>query len=1201
MSFRAARSQVERFSGLAPLLLLAIIALQLASSSEGLWSGGFRPPQGWQRVFPSFGAAIHDLLRDPDNPQVIYAACSWQSLSPTEQTGGVLRSNDHGISWVEANQGMPRDAEVLALAVVPPGFAGESPALLAGTRRAGLYLSGDGGNSWQQLPGSLPFAAERQVVESTRAEQSGWERLTVQTLVALPDVPPAVAIGTMSHGVLVSTDAGASWEEQSYGLSSLNIQALVLDSEGALLAGTWYGGVFRSEDRGRQWTRIYPGEKERVVVSALTMSGDTLWVGLQNGDLYARSLTDQSAPFVAEGKEFTESVGILAIRSAGRQVVVGTGGMGTLIGERGGAYTLVDDGLDNKAVSAVLLPDPDGPGEILIGTWGGLYRSIPRSWAVPVALGAALGAALYALASLAAVTGFRAWQHSVPAAAGAIYHRLGDLVSTNAGTSWEERSNGLSSHNIPALAFDSEDALLAGRRYRGAFRSEDHGSHWTPRPVKVLEYLGREMARHEPARGRAVLDRLAKRLARAESDPRACLADLVRITAKLRGIIDKAEGPVDAEVRDLLAGTLDRRAVAMETLAERWTAGEDLAGGENICRAIAIRDRFFGALLRADSPGHVAALQPDLATFESSEVAEAAPFLDNRLFRDLHGILDALEHLGRLPSAEDRALFLGRALTQLLEARERLAERRARRPSVGMLLGTVVLHSLGQLLQTALQDIRQRAVLDVKLRSRVLTARRETVVVLEIRNTGQGHARNVAVELLPAEESFRIVQPRQETKSLLRNQSARLEFLVEPQAYDRVRLTFRISYADLERQEQYREFADVVEFRQVESRRTYRPLHPNPYVVGRPLTTEDLFIGREEVFDRIASNLKGAHQDNVVALIGQRRMGKTSILRRLHLHLGDDYVPVLVDLQGMLGDGEISFFRDLADTICDEFEELGLGIEPPELDVDPGRIFRRHFLRDVRRALGGRRLLLMFDEFEVFEERIRSGTLSARILPYFRSLMQHEKGVSFMLTGTHRLDELTGDYWGVLFNLAIYFEVGNLHQGEVVKLLTEPTRDFFEIDPLALDKVYQLTGGHPHISQLVARVLVDLRNRKQLSYVTVQDVNAVADRVGEKGQLHISYLWADASRGERLLLLVIKELLEREGLATITAAHRYLSERRIDHGDLPTAARQLIHKEILNENAGQLSFHMELLRLWIERHHNIESFMLSSDRVDRKE
>ncbi len=43
------------------------------------------------------------------------------------------------------------------------------------------------------------------------------------------------------------------------------------------------------------------------------------------------------------------------------------------------------------------------------------------------------------------------------------------------------------------------------------------------------------------------------------------------------------------------------------------------------------------------------------------------------------------------------------------------------------------------------------------------------------------------------------------------------------------------------------------------------------------------------------------------------------------------------------------------------------------------------------------------------------------------------------------------------------------------------------------------------------------------------------------------------------------------------------------------ALRQLVRKEILVDNAGLLSFRMELLRLWLERHHGLESFVLSED------
>ncbi len=58
------------------------------------------------------------------------------------------------------------------------------------------------------------------------------------------------------------------------------------------------------------------------------------------------------------------------------------------------------------------------------------------------------------------------------------------------------------------------------------------------------------------------------------------------------------------------------------------------------------------------------------------------------------------------------------------------------------------------------------------------------------------------------------------------------------------------------------------------------------------------------------------------------------------------------------------------------------------------------FLKEAKNALGERRLLIMLDEFEVLEGRIRSGDLKPRILSYFRSLMQHEQSVSFIFSGS---------------------------------------------------------------------------------------------------------------------------------------------------------------------------------------------------------
>jgi len=540
--------------------------------------------------------------------------------------------------------------------------------------------------------------------------------------------------------------------------------------------------------------------------------------------------------------------------------------------------------------------------------------------------------------------------------------------------------------------------------------------------------------------------------------------------------------------------------------------------------------------------------------------------------------------------------MLSQALTRSLDLQERTVRQSNVQPALGLLVGGMALESMRQIFSTALEDLNQRAELEVTLRSRRLTVRREAVVVLEVRNVGRGHARDLDVELVADASVASVPCSRQSLKRLLRSQSAQVKLAVEPRRGDRVRLDFKITWTELDHQRREHRFADVVELHRFQEPAVFRPLLPNPYVVGRPLLDSDLFFGREDLFSRLRTSFEGAEQDNVVVLIGQRRMGKTSILKRLHLHLSESYVPALVDLQGLLGSGEPAFFRTVAGQVVDELEERGVTVaELPAADFEdhPGLLFRRRFLPAVREALGDRRLLLVFDELEVLEERIRDGALTPQILPYLRSLMQHEDGLSFMLAGSHRLEELTADYWGVLFNLAIHFEVGHLPQSAVEALFVEPTRECFEIDVLALEKIYRTTGGHPHFSQLVARELVDFCNRGQISYVTVGDVSHVIDTVADKGQLHIAYLWDEASQDERLLLLATKELLEREGLASVQAVHRYLGERRVGAGDLPAAMRRLERREILAEEAGHLSFRIGLLRRWLDRHQDLESFLVS--------
>ena len=71
----------------------------------------------------------------------------------------------------------------------------------------------------------------------------------------------------------------------------------------------------------------------------------------------------------------------------------------------------------------------------------------------------------------------------------------------------------------------------------------------------------------------------------------------------------------------------------------------------------------------------------------------------------------------------------------------------------------------------------------------------------------------------------------------------------------------------------------------------------NPYIAGNPVRGETLFVGRSDILRDVQSLLRDPNA-NAIALYGQRRIGKTSILFQLEEQLAESgkYLPVYFDL-----------------------------------------------------------------------------------------------------------------------------------------------------------------------------------------------------------------------------------------------------------------------------------------------------------------
>jgi hypothetical protein len=347
----------------------------------------------------------------------------------------------------------------------------------------------------------------------------------------------------------------------------------------------------------------------------------------------------------------------------------------------------------------------------------------------------------------------------------------------------------------------------------------------------------------------------------------------------------------------------------------------------------------------------------------------------------------------------------------------------------------------------------------------------------------------------------------------------------------------------------------------------------NPYSPGTPLRrNSEVFFGREGLFSFIRENAGRVSQKNVLILVGQRRTGKTSALLHLDRNLPDNLFSVYVDCQSLgVIPGMASLFYDIAWVISDAFAAKEIELPVPDLDEwqqDPGGMFQRKFLRTVRDLLpDDTTILLIFDEFEAFENLVNDSILPPTIFTYLRHLMQHAHGISFIFAGTHRLEEMGTDYWSVLFNIALYRHIGFLDNVAATHLIRDPVSPNIIYDDLALDKVLRVTAGHPYFLQLVCYTLVNRANNHQTGYITISDVNAALEEMLRLGEVHFAYLWQRSSYTEKALLAAVAHFVDTDTSFRPEELVQYLNDYSIylDPAEVTLGLNSLVEREIFRE------------------------------------
>lgn len=371
------------------------------------------------------------------------------------------------------------------------------------------------------------------------------------------------------------------------------------------------------------------------------------------------------------------------------------------------------------------------------------------------------------------------------------------------------------------------------------------------------------------------------------------------------------------------------------------------------------------------------------------------------------------------------------------------------------------------------------------------------------------------------------------------------------------------------------------------SERGPTPQRPNPYILT-PLTDGVGFYGRDSVLQFVRNTLMSPYQ-NVIVLFGQRRIGKTSLLHQLKQpdETPSGFRPLYFDLQGRAEHRLDQVLYGLAREIA-----RSLGIEsPPREAFAEESYFQYGFLPRVYEVLGPERLLVLIDEFDVLGgEEVTDGAAYNVLFGYLQNLLIDEPRLTFVFVVGRRLDELPSRIKAT-FKSAQCKPISVLDRESARCLIVEPAAGAIHYEDAAVERLLDLTSGHPYFLQLLCYELFDRTLRQGRSRVRVEDItDDILEVAMELGMGGLAWFWDEFPPAERFILSAVAHLTEGGEAASLRAISQALHAHGVSlQGmELSTAPVRLTDWGIVAQvGRDSYRFQVEFLRRWILSKHSL--------------
>jgi photosystem II stability/assembly factor-like uncharacterized protein len=427
--------------------------------------------QTWQNINNGLGNLyVGSLFMHPENPDILLAAAGNNQYY---QGAGVYITTDGGNSWQQTlREGGTTSVE----------FSTSDPNIAYASDPGAVYRSNDGGFTWAQMD----------------SDAQGWGPPGVLAgfpidLQVDPRDPDRVFANNYGGGNFLSTDAGATWSVASTGYTGAQVRAIAVDPiDPARVYAAARSGIFASDDGGVAWQGLnFPPAKvlewNAVAIdptNSLNILAANNWLGNILRSTNGGQSWEIAFDTIREGlawRSFVFSPSDPNIVYAGAAAFSTGGGfndqldaVGIYVSQNGGeTWMEANDENTQSAQVAGLAVHPTNTQVVYAAatnkgvfktkdggqTWNRLSQGLPDNFSA------------IAIAVSPDQTEF-------------VYVGLdgqGLYRSNDGGTSWAQSSSGLNPESaIGSIAFDPHDSqvMYVGDRGGGVYRSDDGGRIW---------------------------------------------------------------------------------------------------------------------------------------------------------------------------------------------------------------------------------------------------------------------------------------------------------------------------------------------------------------------------------------------------------------------------------------------------------------------------------------------------------------------------------------------------------------------------------------------------------------------------------------------------------------------------------------------------------------------------------------------------